>query len=127
MKWDILLEDQSSLSADISQIRILVIIKYMNITTLEVKEIELLFNEKTFDVFLNNFRSSTKNITKFIKTFNKLLINVNNNLFYIFIVFALFFTNAANFFDCFFNFSFNSLFTLVCSIFSSLLVSLSVR
>jgi hypothetical protein len=50
IKWDIVLEDQSSLSADISQIKILLKLRYLNLPTLQEKELELLFDEKAFDV-----------------------------------------------------------------------------
>jgi hypothetical protein len=50
MKWDVILEDQSSLSSDISQIKILLKIRYMNLTSLEEKELDLLFDEKSFEV-----------------------------------------------------------------------------
>jgi hypothetical protein len=52
LKWDVIFEDQSSLTNDISQIKILLKLNYLNLPTLEEKELELLFDEKSFDVII---------------------------------------------------------------------------
>jgi hypothetical protein len=52
LSWEILLEDQSSKSLDISQIKIVVRISYMSVSELGKKELNLMFDENTFDVFI---------------------------------------------------------------------------
>jgi hypothetical protein len=50
INWEIVLEDQSSKSLDISQVKIMVKISYMSVTTLIKKELNLIFDENTFEV-----------------------------------------------------------------------------
>jgi len=50
LTWEILLEDSSSVSNDISLVKILVKIIYLNIPSLEKKELNLIMDEKSFEV-----------------------------------------------------------------------------
>jgi hypothetical protein len=52
ISWEIVLEDQSSKSLDISQVKIVVKISYMSVSKLAKKELNLIFDENTFDVWL---------------------------------------------------------------------------
>ena len=54
IKWEILLDDNSSITKDISQIKILIKIFYMNMKDLSIKQIKLKLIQKEFDVFLLN-------------------------------------------------------------------------
>lgn len=51
MDWQIVLEDTSSITNDINLIKILIKIVYINTTTLEKKELNIILDEKTFEVF----------------------------------------------------------------------------
>ena len=50
LTWEILLEDSSSVSNDISLVKILVKIIYLNLPSLEKKELNLIMDEKSFEV-----------------------------------------------------------------------------
>ncbi len=64
ISWDIVLEDQSSKSMDISQVKIEVKISYLSVSKLEKKEINLLFDENSFDVIYINFRNFMKKLIR---------------------------------------------------------------
>jgi hypothetical protein len=76
LTWEILLEDSSSFSNDISLVKILVKIIYINIPNLDKKELNLIFDEKNFEVLntnkriINLNRNFTKKLIKFTKIFN---------------------------------------------------------
>ncbi len=50
LTWKILLEDSSSLSNDITAIKILLKIYYINILNLEKREMNIIMNENNFEV-----------------------------------------------------------------------------
>ena len=50
LTWEILLEDSSSVSNDISLVKILVKIIYLNLPSLEKRELNLIMDEKSFEV-----------------------------------------------------------------------------
>ena len=60
LTWEILLEDQSSVSLDISQVKIIVRIIYMSVSNLKKLELNLVFDENTFDVIIFNIRNFMK-------------------------------------------------------------------
>ena len=64
ISWNIVLEDQSSKSMDISQVKIEVKIRYLSVGKLEKKELNLLFDENTFDVNYINFRNFMKKLIR---------------------------------------------------------------
>ena len=50
IEWQIILEDSSNLTSDISLIKILIKLSYINIPTLDQRELNLVMDEKSFDV-----------------------------------------------------------------------------
>jgi hypothetical protein len=50
LTWEIILEDSSSVSNDISLVKILIKLHYLNLPTLEKKELNLILDEKSFEV-----------------------------------------------------------------------------
>jgi hypothetical protein len=52
MDWQIVLEDTSSITKDISLIKILLKIVYINTTILKKNELNIILDEKSFEVFL---------------------------------------------------------------------------
>lgn len=61
MKWEIVLDDSSSATKNISQIKIKIKIIYMNMTTLKKDSIILLLNEKEFNELLAEMTLLNKN------------------------------------------------------------------
>ncbi len=61
IKWEVLLEDNSNKSNDISQIKILIKIFYVSIPTLKEEELNLIFDEKSFEEFYEEITKINKN------------------------------------------------------------------
>ena len=60
-KWEIVMDDSSSLTKNISQIKIKIKIIYMNMATLKKDSIIMLLNEKQFNEFLAELNLLNKN------------------------------------------------------------------
>lgn len=61
LKWEIVFDDSSSKTQNISQIKIRVKIIYLNICTLTKKQLTLVLNEKEFNDLLLELSSLQKN------------------------------------------------------------------
>ena len=50
IEWQIILEDSSNLTSDISLIKILIKLSFINIPSLDQRELNLVMDEKSFNV-----------------------------------------------------------------------------
>ncbi len=60
-KWEILLEDSSSYTADISLLKIVIKIVYFNMSDMRKRELKMVLDEKSFEEFLDECKKIYKN------------------------------------------------------------------